>query len=90
MDSDLPAITYIRIESTGYSEKTLWVWYAMQAPGAGAKRCCVPKVKYFGSRSEEKALRIWIAMIFWNLGAQYTVKNFLWLWGVLWYSSCIP
>ena len=46
----------------------MWYWYAIHAPGAGTKRCCIPEVIYFSSWSEEKAMSRWIARMFINLG----------------------
>ena len=82
-------ITEIRSESNRHAENNLWVWYDMQSPGDVTKRRFVPEVMYLGSGSEEKALRRWIARIFQNLGSQYTVGTFLWLWGILRSSSCL-
>ena len=70
-------ITEILSESDIYAEKDLWGWYAMQAPGAGTKHCCVPEVRYLESISEYKELRRLIAIMFWNIGAQYTVGTFM-------------
>ena len=64
MASTIYESTDIHPESIKYSDKALCAYYEMHAPGARTKRCCLPEVRYLGSGSEEKALRIWITRIF--------------------------
>ena len=66
----LSETTDIRPKFARYIGKALFAWYAMHALGAGEKCCWVPEVIYLGSGSEEKALSIWIAGMFLNLGLQ--------------------
>ena len=42
MASNISSITEIRPESAKYSDNALWAWYAINAPGSGGKRCCIP------------------------------------------------
>ena len=77
MASALSEITDIYPESDRYAEKALCDWYDMHAPGSGTKRCWVPKLSYFGSESEEKAISRFIVKMFQNMEAKYIVGTFL-------------
>ena len=56
---------------------------------AGTKRCWVPEVGYLGLVSEEKALSRWIAKMFRNMRAQYTVGILLLFCATLCSLSCM-